>query len=97
MTQLRLEQLDAQLARQLAPLYVLHGDEPLLSLEAADAIRARARAAGYSERVVLLADRSFKWGELGAAGASMSLFGARQLIELRVPTGEPCSEGPAAI
>lgn len=97
MTQLRLEQLDAQLSRQLAPLYVVHGDEPLLSLEAADAIRARARAAGYSERVVLLADRGFKWGELGAAGASMSLFGDRQLIELRMPTGKPGTEGAAAI
>ena len=97
MTQLRVDQLDSHLARHLAPLYVLHGDEPLLSLEAADAIRARARAAGYTERVVLLADRSFKWGELGAAGASMSLFGNRQLIELRVPTGKPGIEGAAAI
>ncbi len=97
MTQLRLEQLDAHLSRQLAPLYVVHGDEPLLSLEAADAIRARARAAGYSERVVLLADRSFKWGELGAAGASMSLFGDRRLIELRMHTGKPGTEGAEAI
>ena len=97
MTQLRLEQLDAQLSRQLAPLYVLHGDEPLLALEAADLIRVRARAAGYSERLVLLADRNFKWGELGAAGASMSLFGDRQLIELRMPTGKPGTEGATAI
>jgi DNA polymerase III subunit delta len=97
MTQVRLDQLDAHLARQLAPLYAVHGDEPLLSLEAADAIRARARAAGYAERVVLLADRSFKWGELGAAGASMSLFGDKRLIELRIPTGKPGSEGAEAI
>ena len=97
MTQLRLDQLDAHLARQLAPLYVVHGDEPLLSLEAGDAIRTRARAAGYSERVVLLADRSFKWGELGAAGASLSLFGDRRLIELRIPSGKPGNEGAEAI
>ncbi|OGA48262.1 MAG: DNA polymerase III subunit delta [Betaproteobacteria bacterium RIFCSPLOWO2_12_FULL_63_13] len=97
MTQLRLEQLDAHLSRQLASLYVLHGDEPLLSFEAADAIRARARAAGYSERVVLLAERNFKWGELGAAAASMSLFGDRKLIELRIPTGKPGTEGASAI
>lgn len=97
MTQLRLDQLDTHLSRQLAPLYVVHGDEPLLSLEAADALRARARAAGYAERIVLVADRSFKWGELGAAGASMSLFGDRQLIELRMPTGKPGAEGAEAI
>jgi len=41
----RLEQLESHLARGLRPLYVLHGDEPLLALEAADAIRARARIA----------------------------------------------------
>ena len=97
MTQIRLDQLDAHLARRLAPLYAVHGDEPLLALEAADAIRARARAAGFSERVVLLADRAFKWGELGAAGASMSLFGDKRLIELRVPNGKPGVEGAEAI
>ena len=36
---LRAEQLQAQLAQSLAPLYVVHGDEPLLALEAADAVR----------------------------------------------------------
>ena len=39
MLQVRAEQLDAHLARTLAPLYVIHGDEPLLAMEAADAIR----------------------------------------------------------
>jgi len=97
MTRLRQDQLDSHLSRQLAPLYVLHGDEPLLCLEAADAIRKRARTAGFCERSVLLADRSFKWGALGAAGASMSLFADRQLIELRLPTGKPGVEGAAAI
>jgi DNA polymerase-3 subunit delta len=96
-TTLRAEQLEAQLARSLAPLYVLHGDEPLLSLEAADAIRARARDAGYTEREVLLVDRSFKWGELAQSGASMSLFGDKRLIELRIPSGKPGTEGAVAI
>ena len=32
---LRPDQLAAHLAKPLAPLYVLHGDEPLLVLEAA--------------------------------------------------------------
>src|SRR5437016_11280149 len=63
---LRLEQLDAYLSRELRPLYVIHGDEPLLALEAANAIRARARASGFSERAVLAAERGFDWGELGA-------------------------------
>jgi DNA polymerase-3 subunit delta len=94
---LRLEQLQAHLARELRPLYVLHGDEPLLSLEAADAIRARARSHGFSERAVLTAERGFQWGELAASGASLSLFGDKKLIELRLPSGKPGSEGAAAI
>lgn len=32
-----------------SPLYTLHGDEPLLQQEAADAIRAAARAQGYTD------------------------------------------------
>ena len=38
---LRPEQLAAQLDKPLAPLYVLHGNEPLLVLECADAVRRR--------------------------------------------------------
>ena len=43
--QLPLTQLPAHLTQGLRPLYVLHGDEPLLAQEAQDAIRAAARAA----------------------------------------------------
>ena len=97
MAALRLEQLDAHLSRELRPLYVIHGDEPLLALEAADAIRARARATGFSERVVLTAERGFHWGELGASGASLSLFGDKKLIELRLASGKPGADGAEAI
>ena len=91
--QLRAEALDAHLSKTLAPLYVIASDEHLLALEAADRIRARARGAGFSEREVLVADRHFKWGELIAATQSMSLFGDRKLIELRLPSGKPGKEG----
>jgi len=97
MAALRLEQLDAHLSRELRPLYVIHGDEPLLALEAADAIRARARAGGFSERIVLTAERGFHWGELHASGASRSLFGDKKLIELRLATGKPGADGAEAI
>jgi len=95
--QLRAEQLDADLARGLRPLYVIHGDEPLLALEAADAVRAGARAAGHTEREVLLAERSFDWSQLATSAASMSLFGDKKLVELRIPSGKPGTEGAAAI
>ena len=97
MAVLRLEQLEAHLARELESLYVIHGDEALLALEAADAIRSRARASGFSERVVLAAERGFHWGELGASVATRSLFGDKKLIELRLVSGKPGNDGAEAI
>jgi DNA polymerase-3 subunit delta len=96
--QLRPEQLDARLARGLDPVYTLHGDEPLLAQEAADAIRAAARTAGYTERTVFtVSGAHFDWsGVLGAAQA-MSLFASAQIIEIRIPTGKPGKEGSEAL
>jgi DNA polymerase-3 subunit delta len=96
-TQLRADALEAHLSRTLAPLYAIHGDEPLLAMEAADAVRARARAAGHGERVVLHAERHFDWSELTHAGASLSLFGERRIVELRMPSGKPGPDGAAAL
>ena len=95
--QLRLEALDGHLGKPLAQLYVITSDEHLLALEAADKIRAAARAQGYSEREVLSVERSFKWGELLAANQELSLFGDKKLIELRIPTGKPGKDGGAAL
>ncbi len=96
--QIRADQLDAQLARGLRPLYTIHGDEPLLAQEAGDAIRAAARAAGYGERKVFtVSGAHFDWsGVLGAAQA-MSLFAERQLIEIRIPSGKPGKDGGEAL
>ena len=62
--QLRADQLASHLAKTLAPLYILHGDEPLLVIEAGDAIRAAARKNGYAEREVLVSGPGFKWDAL---------------------------------
>ena len=95
--QLRAEQLEQHLAKSLAPLYVIHGDEPLLALEAADAVRAAARKRGYAEREVFVAERGFDWSEFAHAGASRSLFGGNKIIELRLPTGKPGIAGAETI
>jgi len=95
--QLRAEELARHLARTLAPLYVIQGDEPLQSIEAVDAIRAQARTQGYAEREVLAVERSFDWSLLAASVASLSLFSSKTLIELRIPGGKPGTEGAAAI
>lgn len=95
--QLRGDQLDADLARGVRALYVIHGDEPLLALEAADAVRAASRASGHTEREVLLHERGFDWSQLAMSAAGMSLFGEKKLIELRIPSGKPGADGAAAI
>ncbi|NSX02425.1 DNA polymerase III subunit delta [Cupriavidus gilardii] len=95
--QLKLDALDGHLrqaqSRGLAPLYVVHGDEHLLVLEAVDRLRQAAREAGYSERDVLVSERGFQWSQLLEAQQSMSLFGDRKIVELRIPSGKPGKEG----
>ena len=93
-----LNQLAAHLAKGLRPLYTLHGDEPLLQQEAADAIRAAARAQGYTERTTfVVAGAHFDWSAVLAAGGSLSLFADKQIVEIRVPSGKPGKDGSAAL
>jgi len=94
---IRAEQLEAQLAKALAPVYVVHGDEPLLALEAADAVRAAARQRGFTEREVFEAGRTFDWSEFAHAAGSLSLFGGKKLIELRLASGRPAAPAAKAL
>lgn len=92
------EQFHKRLAgADLKPAYLIAGEEHLLVLEAADALRARAKELGYVEREVLDVEASFDWDALARAGASLSLFASRRMIDLRLPTGKPGKEGSAAI
>ena len=91
--QLRPAQLASHLARGLARLYVVHGDEPLLATEAGDQIRAAARAAGFNEREIFVADSAFKWDAFASAQRNLGLFGERKLIDLSLPSGKPGVEG----
>jgi len=96
--QLRADQLGAHLQRGLKPLYLVHGDEPLLAQEAGDAIRGAARAAGYDERKVFtVSGAHFDWSAVLGAAQEMSLFAQRQLIEIRIPGGKPGKDGSEAL
>lgn len=90
-------QLQRQLAEGLAPVYVVSGDDPLLSGESADLIRRACRAAGSEERLVFHVDRSFDWGQVREASNSLSLFAQQRLIELRIPGGKPGDDGARAL
>ena len=96
--QLAASQLTPHLHKGLRSLYTVHGDEPLLVQEAADAIRAVARTQGYSERTVhTVAGAHFDWSEVLAAGGSLSLFADKQIVEVRIPSGKPGKEGSPAL
>src|SRR5690349_1294100 len=95
--QLRLDALEPHLTKGLAGLYVVYGDEHLLAQEACDRIRAAVRAAGFTDRNVFTVERGFDWSSLIGASQSMSLFGDRQLVELRIPSGKPGKEGADAL
>jgi DNA polymerase-3 subunit delta len=91
--QLRAEQLEGHLAKTLAAAYAIHGDEPLIALEAADAVRAAARKRGFAERQVFEAGRGFDWSEFAHATQSLSLFAEKKVLELRLPSGKPGTQG----
>ncbi|WP_312368314.1 DNA polymerase III subunit delta [Stenotrophomonas sp.] len=97
--ELRPEQLSSQAAGQaLAPVYLIAGSELLRVIEAADAVRAKARAEGIGEREVFDADgRDFDWGQLSSSFNAPSLFSARRLVEVRLPNGKPGKEGAEVI
>ena len=95
--QVRADQLLDRLTGSLARVYLVHGDEPLLTMEACQAVRDAARAQGYSERQVFSVDKSFDWQALTGASQSMSLFAEKRLMELRLPTGKPGTSGSEVI
>jgi DNA polymerase III subunit delta len=94
---LKADALDAHLAKQFSPLYVVTGDEALLALEAADAIRANAKQRGFTERRVFQGTATFDWSQLAASASAMSLFGDKPFIDLRIPTGKPGKSGAEAL
>ncbi|MBL8397534.1 MAG: DNA polymerase III subunit delta [Candidatus Accumulibacter sp.] len=95
--QLKGEQLAAHLERDLLPVYLVHGDDPLLVIEAADMIRLAARQHGFDERELLAVSANFNWSDLYHTAANLSLFGGRKVLDLRLPTGKPGRDGSTAL
>ncbi len=90
-------QLSTHLQNNLAPCYLVSGDEHLLVDEALDVIRVAARERGFTSRDLHVATAGFDWGQLRDSGANLSLFAEKRIIELRVPTGKPGRAGSQAI
>lgn len=86
------DQLRQQVARTLAPVYLIAGDEPLLVDECVAAIAAAAQQQGY-ERHRRQVESGFDWQALHADMHAPSLFSPRALYELRLPSGKPGDAG----
>jgi DNA polymerase III subunit delta len=91
------DSLATHLVERLLPAYLVSGDEPLLAAEAADAVRARARGAGFTEREVHFIERAADWDEVRASAANLSLFGARRVVEIRLTSAKPGVVGNATL
>ena len=93
---LPLDQLSNALAKSLAPVFILSGDEPLQLSEALDKVRLAAVGKGYVNRELFYVDGSFDWTRLLEARGSMSLFGEPRILDVRL-TGKPDKEGAAVL
>ncbi len=81
----------------LRALIVITSNEPLLVLEAGDAIRDQARGQGFSEHHRFVMDARSDWQQIFGAASSGSLFGDRQLVEISLPSGKPGKAGASAL
>src|SRR3990167_5694140 len=75
-------QLESQLAKKLAPVYLLSGEELLLKQDAIDLIRLAAKRAGITERIRLASEAGHDGGHLYTTLYSNSLLAEKRLIEL---------------
>jgi DNA polymerase III subunit delta len=77
----------------LAAVYLVAGDEPLLVADALEQIRTAARRVGFEHRDLHVVDRGFNWDELAGGADNLSLFAARNILELRLPSPKPGDVG----
>jgi DNA polymerase-3 subunit delta len=91
------DNLAPQLSRSLPHIVLVSGDEPLLVGEACDAIRTKARAAGFTERELHFVERGFDWAAMRDASRNLSLFAERKIVEVRLGGASPGEPGTAVI
>lgn len=75
-------QLEQHLSKQLAPAYVISGDELFLKNEAVSLIRKTAKREGFSERIRIAPEAGYNWEQLYSQLYANSLLAEKRLIEL---------------
>lgn len=90
-------QLEPQLAKTLAPAYIVSGDEIILKQDAAQLIRRAAKTAGFTERVRISPETGFDWDQLYSLLHSPSLMAEKKLIELDFRDSLPSKSASAIL
>lgn len=91
------EQLSQLLKKQQTQCFTIMGDEPLLSIEAADTIRHSLYHQGVTEREIFTVDHRFEWSKITQWSDQCSLFSTSKLLDLRIPTGKVGNDGNTAL
>lgn len=80
-----INQLDTALKKNLASVYLITGDVPLLIQETRDKIRNAAKQAGFTHHELLQVEPGFDWETLNHLSQNRSLFSDKSIIDLRLP------------
>jgi DNA polymerase-3 subunit delta len=94
---LRPEQIQTQLGKDLAPVYLVSGEEPFQLEQVSTAIRCKALELGHTDREIMHVERGFDWQQLTTLADALSLFADKRLMELRMPSGKPGDAGSKAL
>ena len=91
------QQLSSAISKRLEPVYIVSGDELLLTQEASDTIRSFAYEKGFQERTVFDVDGKFDWAQIHASVNTLSLFETKKILELRLARGKLNDQGAKAL
>jgi len=94
---LNADKLDTALNKNLAPVYMVSGDETLLVSEAVAAIRKTARHQGFDQHEIHHVETNFNWDNLLMGVNALSLFAERKILEVRIRNGKPGDAGGKAL
>ncbi|WP_448210905.1 DNA polymerase III subunit delta [Colwellia sp. MEBiC06753] len=75
-------QLIQTLNQQLAPVWLIFGDEPWQKNDSLYQVKNAAQAQGYEEVIRFTVDDKFSWDELTNEYNALSLFASQRIIEL---------------
>lgn len=81
----------------ISPLWFITGEEPLIMIEAAEAVRAKAKELGFEEREIMNASAQWDWSLLEASCREVGLFSPKKVIDLRLASFRPGIKGAKAL